>query len=259
MTQNVLATIDPEQTDGFELAAWLEQFKVNEQTAHKGIARPSYAQAGLVWLKDVSGTVQELYLDDGAAGILIGTMNPTADTWRSSDTVIGKHLIPVGAGGMVPLLGVNGPQFGTLQVGATNLPTFRTLDFDTAGQEYACFSIPMPKSWNRSTLTFIPIWTAGSGSGGVVWALQAAAVSDAETLDAAYGAAQVVIDTFLGANILHRGPESAAITVAGAPAIGDTVDFRIFRNVGHASDTLAVDARLIGLEIYATTAAGNDA
>ena len=117
----------------------------------------------------------------------------------------------------------------------------------------------MPKSWNEGTVTFRPIWTFSSGSGGVVWALQAVAVSDADALDVAYGAEQTITDAALTAGDLHRAPESAAITVSGSPAVSDTVLFRIKRNPADASDTLGVDARLIGIEIYVTTDAGSDA
>lgn len=117
----------------------------------------------------------------------------------------------------------------------------------------------MPKSWNEGAVTFRPIWTFSSSSGGVVWALQAVAVSDDDPLDVAYGTEQTVADTALTVGDLHRGPESAAITIAGAPVASDTVLFRIKRNPADASDTLAADARLIGVEIYLTTDAGSDA
>jgi hypothetical protein len=43
-------------------------------------------------------------------------------------------------------------------------------------QEYAQFSIAMPKSWNEGTLTFAPVWShpATTTNFGVVFDLQAA-------------------------------------------------------------------------------------
>lgn len=258
MSQNVLtpATLDPATTDGTELATWLEAFKANLLSTNKGAARPSYAAAGLLWLKDVSASVQELYLDDGAAGILIGTMDPSTDKWKSSDSAIGKHLLPVLAGGMVPAL-TNGPQFGTVET-ATNKHNYRSLDFDAVTQEFACITLPMPKSWDRLTVTMRPIWTAASGSGGVVWALQGAAVGDGDATDAAYGTEQNSVDTLISAGTLQRGPESNPITIAGGPANGDLVQLRIKRVPADGSDTLAVDARLVAVELYFSVTAGND-
>ena len=117
----------------------------------------------------------------------------------------------------------------------------------------------MPKSWNEGTITFRPIWTYAGASGGVVWALQAVAISDDDALDAAYGTEQTVEDAGLAAGDLHRGGESAAISVGGTPVASDTVLFRIKRNASHVNDTLPGDARLIGVEIYVTTDSGSDA
>jgi len=170
---------------------------------------------------------------------------------------IGKHMIFVPAAALIGAV-TNGAVVGTIET-ATNKHNFRTFDFDWTTQEFACFTLTMPKSWNEGTVTFRPIWTFSSASGGVVWALQAVAVSDDDALDVAYGTEQTAVDTALTAGDLHRGPESAAITVAGAPSASDTVLFRIKRNPADASDTLGADARLIGLEIYVTTDAGSDA
>lgn len=170
---------------------------------------------------------------------------------------IGRHMIFVPAAALIGAV-TNGAVVGTIET-STNKHNLRTFDFDSTTQEFACFTLTMPKSWNEGAITFRPIWTFSSSSGGVTWALQAVAVSDNDPLDAAYGTEQTAIDVTLTAGDLHRGPESAAITVAGAPAASDTVLFRIKRNPADASDTLAADARLIGVEIYVTTDAGNDA
>jgi hypothetical protein len=55
------------------------------------------------------------------------------------------------------------------------------------------------------------------------------------------------------------GPESSAITIAGTPAAEDTVFFRLGRVPANGSDTLAIDARLMGLVLYITTNADTDA
>ena len=42
------------------------------------------------------------------------------------------------------------------------------------------------------------------------------------------------------------------MTLAGTPAAGELVQFRIFRDADNGSDTLAADAKLIQVKIYYT-------
>ena len=169
----------------------------------------------------------------------------------------GKHSIWVPAHAMISRT-TNGAGSGSAET-PTNKVMIKSLDFDTSTQEHAQFSVSMPKSWNEGTITFRPRWTAASGSGGVVWAMRAVAVGDDDALDAAFGTAQTSTDTLITANDEHRGPESSAITVAGTPAEGDRVICEIYRDVGNGSDTLAVDAKLLGVDVYYTVNAATDA
>ena len=229
---------------------------VKTNNSHASSAPPSPSQ-GQWWCKTVSATVQEVYQYDGADWILMGTFNPTANTWRGADTVIGRHTIYVPAGFMEAAT-TSGPASAKVEL-ATNKHNLRVLDFDTAAEEFATFDLVLPKSWDKSTITFAAIWTAASGSGGVAWGLEAVAVSDDDALDAAWGTEVAVTDTLIAANDMHRTAASGAVTVGGSPATGDLVHFRVTRVVGNGSDTLGVDARLIGIELTITTNAGNDA
>jgi hypothetical protein len=152
----------------------------------------------------------------------------------------------------------NGATAGVLE-STTNKVISRSLDFDQTTQEFAQFAVQFPKSWNEGTVTFAPVWSAAAGSGGVVWALQAVALSDDDALDTAFGTEQTSTDTLIATGDVHVGPTSAAITIAGSPAAGDWVAFQIKRNVSDGSDTLSGDARLLGVRIFFTTAAANDA
>ena len=51
--------------------------------------------------------------------------------------------------------------------------------------------------------------------------------------------------------------ESGAITIAGSPAVGDCCFFQISRDV--SADNQSGDARLLGLKLFFTTDATNDA
>ena len=152
----------------------------------------------------------------------------------------------------------NGAASGSVET-ATNRVMRKTLDFDAATVEYAQFALAMPKSWNEGTVSFQALWTAASGSGGVVWGLQGVAASDGDALDAAFGTAQTVADTLTAVGALHHSAESAAVTVAGSPVENDLVILQIYRAVADAADTLAADALLIGVRLFYTTNAGNDA
>lgn len=135
----------------------------------------------------------------------------------------------------------------------TNDVDIQTLDFDTTTQEHAQFAIRMPGNWDAGTVTFIPVWTAASGSGGVSWALQGRAFANDDALDQAWGTEQNSDDTLLATDDLHQGPESSAITLAGTPAAGEFCQFRIFRDVADAQDTIANDVKLLGIYLIYTT------
>jgi hypothetical protein len=93
----------------------------------------------------------------------------------------------------------------------------------------------------------------------VSWGLQGVSVPDNSTIDVAYGTAIVVDDVNQGAaEEMLVSPTSSAVTIAGA-AVDTVTFFRIFRDVSDANDTAAEDARLIGVKLFFTTDAENDA
>ena len=130
---------------------------------------------------------------------------------------------------------------------ATNKVNYKTFDFDTSTQEFIQCIWQPPRNWDNSTVKFTPYWTAASGSGGVVWALQGVALSDDDALDTAFGTEQTSTDTLITAADVHKGPQSSAITIAGTPADGDLIVLQFKRNPSDGSDTLGVDAKFLGL------------
>ena len=172
----------------------------------------------------------------------------------------GKHSIFVPAAAMRPTAS-NGCAAITDAETTAGRPDMQVLDFDASADEHAQFQIAMPKQWNEGTITFQVYWcSTATDTDGVSWALQGVAVSDSDTIDVAYGTAVVVDDANLSAaEDLCVSAESGAVTIAGSPAAGDMTFFRIFRDVSDSNDTAAEDARLIGVKIFLTTDAGNDA
>lgn len=169
---------------------------------------------------------------------------------RTAKWIPARDMSPSASGGCAALATI---------ASAANQPDIQTLDFDTTTQEFAQFAVLMPKRWDRGTVTFAPVWShAAAATFGVVWELQAVAVSNDDTIAVAYGTAVGSTDIGGTTNDVYIGPESAAITVAGSPAAGDVVFFRLARAPANGSDTLNVDARLHGIELYFNCAAEND-
>lgn len=151
----------------------------------------------------------------------------------------------------------NGAAAATTEL-ATNDIMSVTYDFDTTTEEGIQTMIALPKSWNAGTVTFQVFWTAASGSGGVAWDLEAVSFANDDAMDTAVGTAVTVTDTLITANDMHVTSESSAVTIAGSPAADEVQVFQITRQVGHASDTMGVDARLIGIKLFYTTNAADD-
>lgn len=184
----------------------------------------------------------------------IKTLNPLAGTATS----LGQHTIWVPAVAMTSST-TSGAASGTAET-TTNKVMVKTLDFDASAEEFAQFMIQMPKSWDESTLIFQFIWTHGSTTTnfGVVWGIEAVAFANDDALDTAWGTEVTTADTGGTTDDVYITPESSAVTVAGSPAAEELVAFRVTRVVGNGSDTMAVDAKLIGVKVHYVTNAGTD-
>lgn len=169
----------------------------------------------------------------------------------------GKQTIWIPGNAMMPRLTAGAVQ-GTSETTSHKLMR-RTLDFAPAATRYAQFLVAMPKSWDRGGVTAEFLWTAASGAGAVVWGIQAVALSDGDAADAAFGTPQESTDTLSAAGNLHRATETAVVIPGGVPAEGDLVTFQVYRNATVGADTLTTDAQLIGVRLFYTTDAKNDA
>ena len=146
------------------------------------------------------------------------------------------------------------------QVELSNGPEIKTLDFDKDSDENAQFAVAFPKSWNAGTVTFQAFFTATSTNTGTVsWDLAAVALADNGDLNTAFGTAVApTAKAHSGtSNDLDVTAESGAVTIAGSPGDDEYVFFQITRDV--SDDTLTADARLLGIKLFFTTDAANDA
>ena len=171
----------------------------------------------------------------------------------------GKETIWVPAAAMYP--STTNPCSDLTQVETTALrPDLKVLDFATGADDFAQFSVAFPKSWNEGTVTFQPFWTVtGTNTGTVAWQLGGIAASSDDSINTAFGT--LVATTALAhsgtSNDLMVSAESGAVTIAGSPAAADLCFFQINRDV--SADDQSGDARLIGIKLFFTTDAGNDA
>lgn len=132
---------------------------------------------------------------------------------------------------------------------ATNDQNNKVLDFDQTTQEHAEFSLMLPYRWNASTISFRTAWTASAGTAGNVnWNLQALSYPNSGAIDTAWGTAVASDDSFITLLDVHYSPQSAALTIGNTPALGEMIQFRIFRDV--ANDTFDADARLLGVQLF---------
>jgi hypothetical protein len=136
---------------------------------------------------------------------------------------------------------------------ATNKVNYDVLEFDAAAIEYAQAMVIMPNNWNAGTITSKFHWTAASGSGDVVWQLSGRSYANDDAIDQATGTPQTATDTLTAANDVDISPATSAITLTGTAANGNPIVYELSRKATDAGDTLAVDARLLGVEISYTS------
>jgi len=140
-------------------------------------------------------------------------------------------------------------------------PDMIVLDFDTTTEERAQFSIAMPKRWNLGDISFQVFWTRSvtPTNFGVMWGLQAVAVTADGSIDVAYSTHELIgIDAAQSNEDLWVSAISANFTINGSPADDDLCFFQISRVTGDAADDMEEDARLIGIKIFWTSDEGVD-
>jgi len=204
-----------------------------------------------------SGTITITDAADGNINIAPNG-NGVAQVGGSAIKVAGKESIWVPANSMYPN-STNGCA-DLAQVELSNGPEIKTLDFDKDSDEFAQFAVAFPKSWNEGTVTFQAFFTADStNTGTVAWGLSGVAIADNDSCNTAFGT-QVVATAKAHsgtANDLDVANESGAVTIAGSPSTDEQVFFQISRDV--SADSLTADAKLLGIKLFFTTDAANDA
>jgi len=140
-------------------------------------------------------------------------------------------------------------------------PDMKVMDFADSADDHAQFSVAFPKSWNEGTITYQCFWTPSTtNTGNCIFGLQGVAVGDGDTIDVVFGTAINITDAGIGTvEDQQVSPVSGAVTIAGSPAVDQQTYFQIFRDANAGADTYTGVARLLGIKIFFTTDAANDA
>ena len=173
--------------------------------------------------------------------------------------IAGKETIWVPAAAMYAPT-TNGADAEQVETTATR-PDMKVFDFDASTKQYTQFTIAMPKSWNEGTLTYQVYWAPSTtNTGNAIFGLQGVACADGDTIDVAYGTAIEITDAGIGTvEDQQITSESSAMTVAGSPAAGEQSYFQLYRDAADGSDTFTGECRVLGIKLFFTTDAANDA
>lgn len=153
----------------------------------------------------------------------------------------------IAAGAFIPST-TSGCAYATIAESSTNKQNIAYLDFSPTAIQYAETTFLMPDFWSGGTITAKFVWTATGGSATAVrWGIAGRSYGDNELIDQALGTAVTVDDTWQTDLAVHHSPVSDAITIGGTPAGGELVQLRVYREGSASADTLAVNARLLGV------------
>ena len=228
----------------------------------------------LINLTATGSAVNEITLANAASG------NAPSIT-ASGETNVSLNFVPKGTGTLqgngsalkiagketiwVPAAAMYGPTTNpadAAQVETTaTRPDLKVFDFDASTKQYTQFTIAMPKSWNEGTLTYQVYWSPSTtNTGNAIFGLQAVACADNDTIDVEYGTNQDITDAGIGTvEDQQITSESSAMTVAGSPAAGEQTYFQLYRDAAAGGDTFTGECRVLGIKLFFTTDAANDA
>jgi len=229
----------------------------------------------LINLTATSSAVNELTIANASTGVTGPVISATGET------NVGININPKGTGVLrsgtaaVKIAGLetmwvpssamyatttNGADPQQVETTATR-PDMKVLDFDPSTPQYAQFSVAFPKSWNEGTVTYQVFWTpSNTNTGNVYFGFQGVAIGDGDTIDSGYGTNVNVTDAGIGTvEDQQVSPVSSAVTIGSTPAVDKLTYFNFFRNADSGADTFTGDARVLGIKIFFTTDAANDA
>jgi len=203
-------------------------------------------EGGINGVNDLAGTLDALstYTDPvvGATDLVFGKFGGsygfvTPDTYSQ-----GYVLHEIDAGAIVPDSASGSPCGAAENLhSTTKYLGGRYCPFAHDQKRYGHFKYRLPLSYNGGTIkAYIECISLGTTSDSYCFGIQGRAFGDGDSLIQDLGAAVEVVDTCQGAE--YEMLESAIfddITLAGTPAAGKHVQFRIYRDPANGGDDLA--------------------
>ena len=227
----------------------------------------------LINLTATSSAVNEFTIANAATGngpVLSATgetnvdinLNPKGTGTLKSGTaavkIAGKETMWVPAAAMYAPT-TNGADAEQVETTALR-PDMKVFDFDASTDQYTQFTVAMPKSWNEGTVTYQVYWAPSTtNTGNCIFRLQGISRVDNESIDTAYGSFTDVTDAGIGTvEDQQVSAESGAVTLT-TPAADALSYFQFARRASNGGDTFTGEARVLGIKIFFTTDAANDA
>jgi len=149
------------------------------------------------------------------------------------------------------LTGVSGATTGRASILNSGI-AYEFYSFDPLITGFTQFNFPL-NDYNLGPMRTKFYWTAtGFTAGNVVWGLQCRGLGDSELLNSGFaGGVEVIDSSFAGGTGIYIST-GATFTPSGNLAVEDIYYFRAYRNAASASDTLPMNARLLGIAIQYT-------
>ena len=190
------------------------------------------------------GTATHVLTSNGVGVAPTFQANGTGDVVASATVY---DYLYIDAAAMIPST-TNGAAAGSREL-ATNDVMIDYLAFDTATDEYAQYKWKPPEQIvSNAVIRFkFDMATETGAATTLIFGTQFIIMSDDESLDQAWSTAQVAgAVTMTTTNDIYMSDGACTATLTGIAA-GDTVFFRVFRDV--SADTHAVDGQLLGVHM----------
>jgi len=196
-------------------------------------------------------------LQVGSADVVTATSSNTL-TGKSLDCEASGNTCTIARRIWLPAAGCNGATAGPIWDLPASSPAVAAcvtgtntqkgvLDFADGSNLSAQVTYKLPSTWVGNIDANIK-WFSATTTGDVVWQLATVCVADAETDDPAFNTASTVTDATKGTTNQTNDASITTVTATGCAA-GELLHLKLSRDSGHASDTMAGTARLIGVEL----------
>ncbi len=202
-----------------------------DEVLEGGLNGVSDLVASLDALTEFTGT------PDGDVDYILGKFEGNWQKAKPDTYAKGYVLHEIDAGAIVPDT-VSGCSSAADQPTTTNKISGRFVAFDDDQQRYGHFKYRLPLSYDGGAIkAYMELMSTGATSDSFIMGLQGRAVGDGESMDQAPGAAVEVTDACQGG--AYKSLQTAIfnnIVLAGTPAAGKRVQFRVYRKPGGADN-----------------------